>query len=680
MSLRYGLGNSVAISTYVGSLGEIGVNTTTNTIHVFDGVTVGGISLVKSGGTSSQFLKADGSVDSSTYLTSYTETDTLNSVTGRGNSTANDISVGVLTATSGNFSSIITSSGAVISGVITASSFSGNIGIGTTNPKNKLDVRGDITLGSVGINSIASVTDINCWEYTGKFKSASADDTVATDVFIGAAGTALYVVGDTNNRIFQYTLSTAYDVSTAGAATTSFSVATQETNPSGVFFKPDGTKMFVIGQTGVAPLTASADYIHEYSLSTPWSVNPSSVGYTTSYNQTQDTAPTSVGFSTDGTTMYVLGNTNDTVYQYTLSTPWSVASGSVTYASKSLSVTTRETSPTGLFFNSTGTVLWITGQANDRVYEYRLGTAWDITTAVFYDDVYIGFTELASAGIFVETTQNAAYIIGSTNNTVYQYKTDTPAIEIASSGIATASAIVLQNETRIKDDLYVRGDTHLDGILRVQGAPVIEGNLTVSGGTITAGNVATALLFGNTTTNITFGGALTSGTLIVGGASQTGTTTLTRSTVTHTLDIASGVSLASTSKTVNIASGGGSGSNTLLTLGSSTAGAISTVRILSPTNLILGATTATGTASQPLQVTGGAYVSGNLGIGTTNPTSALSVVGNTLITGITTVGIANTSTPPNNSQMSFELTSDTNLRIKVRGTDGVLRSANITLA
>ena len=32
-------------------------------------------SLVRSGGTSSQFLKADGSVDSSTYLTSYTETD-----------------------------------------------------------------------------------------------------------------------------------------------------------------------------------------------------------------------------------------------------------------------------------------------------------------------------------------------------------------------------------------------------------------------------------------------------------------------------------------------------------------------------------------------------------------------------------------------------------------------------
>jgi hypothetical protein len=60
------------------------------------------------------------------YLTSYTETDTLNSITNRGNLTANGISVGILTATRGNFSGIITSSGANISGVITALSFVGS--------------------------------------------------------------------------------------------------------------------------------------------------------------------------------------------------------------------------------------------------------------------------------------------------------------------------------------------------------------------------------------------------------------------------------------------------------------------------------------------------------------------------------------------------------------------------
>jgi hypothetical protein len=70
---------------------------------------------------------------------------------------------------------------------------------------------------------------------------------------------------------------------------------------------------------------------------------------------------------------------------------------------------------------------------------------------------------------------------------------------------------------------------------------------------------------------------------------------------------------------------------------------------------------------------------GNFGIGTVNPQAKLHVVGDSLVTGISTIGLGNTSSP-SNSQLSFELTSNTNLRIKVRGTDGVLRSANITLA
>ena len=57
---------------------------------------------------------------------------------------------------------------------------------------------------------------------------------------------------------------------------------------------------------------------------------------------------------------------------------------------------------------------------------------------------------------------------------------------------------------------------------------------------------------------------------------------------------------------------------------------------LNDSTLIVGAATSTGTSSQPLQVTGGAYVSGSLGIGTTNPTSTLHIQGNTLVTGITT--------------------------------------------
>ena len=89
-------------------------------------------------GTSSQFLKADGSVDSNTYLTSYTETQTLDDVLGLGNTSTTGLSVGVVTATEAKIGSAapgstlttINSSGVNVSGgginvtgVVTASSF-----------------------------------------------------------------------------------------------------------------------------------------------------------------------------------------------------------------------------------------------------------------------------------------------------------------------------------------------------------------------------------------------------------------------------------------------------------------------------------------------------------------------------------------------------------------------------
>jgi hypothetical protein len=52
---------------------------------------------------------------------------------------------------------------------------------------------------------------------------------------------------------------------------------------------------------------------------------------------------------------------------------------------------------------------------------------------------------------------------------------------------------------------------------------------------------------------------------------------------------------------------------------------------------------------------------------------------NFIATGISTIGLG-TITSPDNSQLSFELTSNTSLTIRVRGTDGVVRVGIVTLS
>ena len=66
-----------------------------------------------------------------------------------------------------------------------------------------------------------------------------------------------------DDDINEYTLSTAFDVSTASYVG-NFSISSEDSDPKGLVFNNDGTKMFIVG--------ASGDDINEYSLTTPFSL------------------------------------------------------------------------------------------------------------------------------------------------------------------------------------------------------------------------------------------------------------------------------------------------------------------------------------------------------------------------------------------------------------------------
>jgi hypothetical protein len=95
-----------------------------------------------------------------------------------------------------------------------------------------------------------------------------------------------------------------------------------------------------------------------------------------------------------------------------------------------------------------------------------------------------------------------------------------------------------------------------------------------------------------------------------------------------------GIATYATSSGVSTSVIGGIGSITQLT--------VSGISTFTNGPVLIGAATSTGTASQRLQVTGGTYVSDNLGVGTTNPTSKLHVVGDVLLSSVNSGPISGT--------------------------------------
>ena len=229
--------------------------------------------------------------------------------------------------------------------------------------------------------------------------SVSAQDTAPRDIAFNSDGTKMFVIGQQNDSVYEYTLSTGFDVSTASYVD-AFSVSAQETTPNGIAFNTVGTKMFVVGQTG--------DAVNEYTLSTGFDVS------TTTYSQNfsvaaQDTAPQSMTFNTDGTKMFVVGaSTADAVYEYTLGTGFDVSTA--TY-SQNFSVAAQNSQPRGLSFNSVGTKMFVTGDGSGAtdVYEYNVGASLALGTGSFAS-ADVGKTIEANSGEFILTATDGSFV------------------------------------------------------------------------------------------------------------------------------------------------------------------------------------------------------------------------------------------------------------------------------
>jgi len=262
-------------------------------------------------------------------------------------------------------------------------------------------------------------------------------ETNATGFYIRPNGTQFFMVGTTYDYVWSFNIGTAYNISTSSFATTdNYRLGTNDSTPVGIKFRTDGTKFYFLG--------SGNDRVYEYSCSTAWDIN------TTSYTSgryisvgTQEANGQDLAFGDSGTKMYVIGTTSDTIYQYTLSTAWLITSA--TYATKSFSVTTQESFPTGIAFKDDGTKFYVVGEGASRVFQYSCSTAWDISTAS-YDTVNVlvsGEVTTPSALAF-GNSGTKMYVLGQGNDLIAQYTLGT-AWDVSTATFDTGNTLNILN-------------------------------------------------------------------------------------------------------------------------------------------------------------------------------------------------------------------------------------------
>ena len=272
--------------------------------------------------------------------------------------------------------------------------------------------------------------DISTWQLQPENFYVNPQEGTPEAIFFKPDGTKMYILGRSGDDVGEYALSTAWDISTAtytDALTGLGSSPASEPNPYGMYISPDGIYLYIVGH--------STDQVVQYTMSAAWDVSTAS--YTREQGLTDAGGtfanPTGIHFKPDGTMFWACSYEEDAIQQYTLSTAWDVSTLSVGYSFSlidffilndfsSEGAVADISSSEDLFFSEDGTKVWLVENSYDSIHQLKLSTAWDIRTAV-YDGKGIrhGQFESSVEGIYVNETAGKAFTVSTSSDRVRSF-------------------------------------------------------------------------------------------------------------------------------------------------------------------------------------------------------------------------------------------------------------------
>ncbi len=229
--------------------------------------------------------------------------------------------------------------------------------------------------------------------------------TLTSDLFFSSDGSKMYVSDSTLDMIRQWTLSTPYNITTA-LNDYNLTITVKEPYPRGLYFKPDGTSMYTSTGSG-------NEEINRWDLDA-WDLSSAVWHSEVIILGEQQDAFSFLSFKSDGTRMYIGGNTPNIVGEYDLGVAWSLTDG-VTW-SRSFNQS-EDNNLQGGYFREDGLKLYLVGFTNKRAYEYNLTEAWNTRTVVYDSFLDTSSWEPSTAnGIWWNSVGTMMYLTGGSKD------------------------------------------------------------------------------------------------------------------------------------------------------------------------------------------------------------------------------------------------------------------------
>lgn len=242
--------------------------------------------------------------------------------------------------------------------------------------------------------------------------------------YIGQMGTKLFITGE-NSIVYEYNMS-SYNISTA-VYHTELNIGIHDGTPTGITFDAAGTRMYIVGSESdqfyeyeIIGQTWTVDNIPLE----PITEHPILRGFRDLSDQ--EGGPQGLYFRPDGFRMFTVGNSIDAIQQWDLP----AGDLSIVIPAGSLDVSGDEISPTGLHFKKNGKEVFIVGPQNDKVVWYLLQNAWDIRTKIAklgeYDLRQPNLTNIYPTDLRFSDDGTKMYVSDLNTNSLHQFELERP--------------------------------------------------------------------------------------------------------------------------------------------------------------------------------------------------------------------------------------------------------------